>query len=357
MLRRVTLLCLARASAAPTTFERAVALVAESQANCGADVDLLHARTHVAGFASGIHSVLAALSSALLNGRVLAVQRPKACGRGRGHDFDVACAFQESSLFLPLTACAAEGRTAKASASRFQLTPKALNETKTPSAFVAAARRDGDLRDQPPYFWAAAVAAYATRPRACLASHVAGLRAALFPGVEDLRAVLSIHARIGEKDKEAILHNWKEYANAAIAISNERGFADVLVCSDRKETHGAISQALRGWRPVRVADAYAYEPTKRAACDDRQAAAIAAEILLMARTGHVVGTFSSNVGRLVHALMLADRNPDGPPPLESPPFFDLDGLSSWWIAGDGPASCGRDDFREIFQDRENDQPS
>ena len=39
MLGLCVLFCLARASAAPTTFERAVALVAESQANCGADVD------------------------------------------------------------------------------------------------------------------------------------------------------------------------------------------------------------------------------------------------------------------------------------------------------------------------------
>lgn len=50
----------------------------------------------------------------------------------------------------------------------------------------------------------------------------------------------------------------------------------------------------------------------------------------------MVGTYSSNVGRLVHELMGADRHRDATP-APPPPFFDLDGLSSWWIPGDGLA--------------------
>ena len=73
-MRRWWWLAVLAIAGAETTFERAVFLVGESQARCtGAEVDLLHARTHVAGFASGVHSVMAALSSALLSGRVLAV--------------------------------------------------------------------------------------------------------------------------------------------------------------------------------------------------------------------------------------------------------------------------------------------
>ena len=127
---------------AETTFERAVFLVGESQARCtGAEVDLLHARTHVAGFASGVHSVMAALSSALLSGRVLAVQTPKACGSGHGlhgHDYDIACAFQERAPFLPLSPCAFDPkrRSAKASASRFQLGAAAFNASKHASPSV-----------------------------------------------------------------------------------------------------------------------------------------------------------------------------------------------------------------------------
>ena len=40
----------------------------------------------------------------------------------------------------------------------------------------------------------------------------------------------------------------------------------------------------------------------------------------------MVGTYSSNVGRLVHELMGADRHRDATP-APPPPFFDLDGLS------------------------------
>ena len=51
---------------------------------------------------------------------------------------------------------------------------------------------------------------------------------------------------------------------------------------------------------------------------------VAAEIILMARCGYVIGTLSSNIGRLVHELQ-GNRHR----------FHDLDGLPAWFLAGDG----------------------
>ena len=51
---------------------------------------------------------------------------------------------------------------------------------------------------------------------------------------------------------------------------------------------------------------------------------VAAEILLMARCGYVIGTLSSNIGRLVHELQFDKHR-----------FHDLDGLPAWFLAGDG----------------------
>ena len=59
---------------ADTAFERASQLIAAAQQRCDA-VEVLSTRSRQGGFAAGVHSVVAALSSSLLSGRALAVAR------------------------------------------------------------------------------------------------------------------------------------------------------------------------------------------------------------------------------------------------------------------------------------------
>ena len=69
---------------------------------------------------------------------------------------------------------------------------------------------------------------------------------------------------------------------------------------------------------------------------------VAAEILLMARCGYVIGTLSSNIGRLVHELQ-GNRHR----------FHDLDGLPAWFLAGDGVVENNVRGFWQHFSNHQN----
>ena len=69
---------------------------------------------------------------------------------------------------------------------------------------------------------------------------------------------------------------------------------------------------------------------------------VAAEILLMARGGYVIGTLSSNIGRLVHELQ-GNRHR----------FHDLDGLPAWFLAGDGLVENNVRGFWQHFSNHQN----
>ena len=67
------------AAARDSDFDRALQLVTEAQNDCQRPVDLLRTSPRDGGFASGIHTVVAALSQSLLKGRVLTLEAKGHC--------------------------------------------------------------------------------------------------------------------------------------------------------------------------------------------------------------------------------------------------------------------------------------
>ena len=345
-------------------FAEAVRLVRESQfrpaaACAAAPGHVFPPGAHTAGFASGVHVVSSAFSSALLEDRVFAVESGR-CRPTRGHSVDVACAWGD--LFKPVTNCsvAAVGgkRSTKASgAGRFKLSPGVFakygpgNHTAS-SEFVSGL--SPRLRRAPAFFWAAVLSSVLFRPRPCLLDRVAALEAAI--GGPANRA-LGIHARYTDKGAEALTHDVGEYVEAAAALAAEAGYRRAFVCSDDTARAKKIKDLLQKRSPhLRVTVASVNHPGSNtrgggggtgAGCSNADAAAVAAEIALLARAHGLVGTLSSNIGRLVHELQAADtlsaqRRPadagagdDDDAPLDLPRFFDLDGIAASWMAGDG----------------------
>lgn len=324
------MLLLTACAYAETDFDRALALVEEAQAKCDAPIDALRTSPRDGGFANGIHGVMTALSRSLLAGRVLALEPKDHCtARGRQSYaatplHDVACAY--GPLFEALSHCPASGRPVRGT-TRFKLSGPAAFEEHN-SSFVKGVVLQG-LHDRPPYFWAAVLARYATRPTPCLNDRVDFLQHALF-GDLPLDSVIAAHARVDRaKAKEARTHPTKSYASRIISVVNAYGYAGLLVCADRPDAAELVAKDVQRWRPaLKIGVAFTprghFARGASQACARAPALGIASEVLLMARCGFVIGTFSSNIGRLVHALQGSQHR-----------FHDLDGLPAWYGAGDG----------------------
>ena len=125
--KRCVALLVALAAARDSDFDRALELVTEAQNDCDRPVDLLRTSPRDGGFASGIHTVVAALSRSLLAGRVLTLEAKGHCHAGaRGRKsyaatpfHDVACAY--ATLFQELSPCMAHWRDRGIPATRFKL--------------------------------------------------------------------------------------------------------------------------------------------------------------------------------------------------------------------------------------------
>ena len=221
------------ALAAASDFDRALELVQEAQNDCKAPVDLLRTSPRDGGFASGIHTVVAALSRSLLTGRVLTLEAKGHCHQARGRKsyaatpfHDVACAY--ATLFQELSPCMAHWRDRGIPATRFKLSsPTVFAEHN--STFSMAVQNE-NLQDKPPFFWASVLATYATRPLPCLSKRVDFLERALFGDVP-ASSVVAVHARVDRaKAKEARTHATRGYVSRAIAVINAYGYTGLLVC-------------------------------------------------------------------------------------------------------------------------------
>ena len=248
-MRFVLLIALA---AALSDFDRAIELVTEAQNDCHKPVDLLRTSPRDGGFASGIHSVVAALSRSRLAGRVLTLEAKGHCHQARGRKsyaatpfHDVACAY--ATLFQELSPCMAHWRDRGIPATRFKLSsPTVFAEHN--STFSMAVQNE-NLQDKPPFFWASVLATYATRPLPCLSKRVDFLERALFGDVP-ASSVVAIHARVDRaKAKEARTHATRGYVSRAIAVINAYGYDGLLVCSDRQDVSEMIVKDVQRWRP------------------------------------------------------------------------------------------------------------
>ena len=163
--KRCVALLVALAAARDSDFDRALELVKEAQNDCKAPVDLLRTSPRDGGFASGIHTVVAALSRSLLTGRVLTLEAKGHCHQARGRKsyaatpfHDVACAY--ATLFQELSPCMAHWRDRGIPATRFKLSsPQIFAEHNSTFAISAV---NENLQDKPPFFWASVLATYAT---------------------------------------------------------------------------------------------------------------------------------------------------------------------------------------------------
>mmetsp|Transcript_12083 Transcript_12083/g.42730 ORF Transcript_12083/g.42730 Transcript_12083/m.42730 type:complete len:265 (-) Transcript_12083:681-1475(-) len=192
---------------------------------------------HPSGYASGVHTVVAAMSAAVLDGRLFNVKNKGSCGASR-HSVDAACA--AADLFRPLTNCTIKSGadvTYSDGGERFKLTPlklKAQDASKKNFPRLGArleARLTPRLRSQPALFWAAVAAAFVTRPRKCLAEYADRLERAVCRGGNASRAI-AVHARSSEKAVEALTHDAGEYAAATTAFVTQLGYKRIIISSD-----------------------------------------------------------------------------------------------------------------------------
>ena len=338
------------AVAAASDFDRALELVTEAQNDCHKPVDLLRTSPRDGGFASGVHTVVAALSQSLLKGRVLTLEAKGHCHQARGRKsyqatpfHDVACAYAQ--LFEELSPCAAHWRDKGITASRFKLSSPTVFAEHNSTFSISVVNEN--LQEKPPFFWASVLATYATRPLPCLSKRVDFLEKALFGDVPP-SSVVAVHARVDRaKAKEARTHNTRGYVSRAIAVINAYGYDGLLVCSDRQDASEIIVKDVRRWRPsLKVEVAFTpsghYQRGVHGSCAKSHALDVAAEILLMARCGFVIGTLSSNIGRLVHELQGNEHR-----------FHDLDGLPAWFLAGDGVVENNVRGFWQHFSNHQN----
>jgi hypothetical protein len=286
----------------------------------------------------------------LLTGRVLTLEAKGHCHQARGRKsyaatpfHDVACAY--ATLFQELSPCMAHWRDRGIPATRFKLSsPTVFAEHNSTFAISAV---NENLQDKPPFFWASVLATYATRPLPCLSKRVDFLESALFGDVPPDQ-VVAVHARVDRaKAKEARTHATRGYVSRAIAVINAYGYDGLLVCGDRADAAAEIVKDVQRWRPsLKVEVAFTpqghYQRGVAGSCSKSHALDVAAEILLMARCGYVIGTLSSNIGRLVHELQ-GNRHR----------FHDLDGLPAWFLAGDGVVENNVRGFWQHFSNHQN----
>ena len=179
-------LLVALAAARDSDFDRALELVTEAQNDCKAPVDLLRTSPRDGGFASGIHTVVAALSRSLLTGRVLTLEAKGHCHAGARPQVLRRDAVPRRRLRLRDAlpgALALHGALARPRHPSDALQALLSNSVRGAQLDVQPCAVNENLQDKPPFFWASVLATYATRPLPCLSKRVDFLERALFGDV------------------------------------------------------------------------------------------------------------------------------------------------------------------------------